>query len=45
MITKTKVWELICRELKEAERSRKMTSTILNKIKDIPQNANPDQST
>ena len=46
MITKSKFWELICRELKESKRDeKKLISTIIDKIKETPQHADPDQST
>jgi hypothetical protein len=43
MITKSKFWELIQRSLKESDRSQKFMSAIIKRIKETPQNANPDQ--
>ena len=37
MITKNKIWKLIVDEMIISERSKKITSEILEKIKDIPQ--------
>ena len=44
MITKTKFWEKIREELKEAERSKKFTAQIMKVIKGIPQDESPDDS-
>lgn len=38
MITKNKIWKLIVDEMIISERSKKITSEILEKIKDMPQN-------
>ena len=43
MITKTKFWETIQKELKEVERSRQFTAEIMNMIKDVPQNENKEK--
>jgi hypothetical protein len=40
MITKSKVWEKIKKELKEVERSKRLTAEIMNRIKDTPQDEN-----
>jgi hypothetical protein len=40
MITKTKFWEKIRKELKEVERSKKFTADIMKRIKEIPQSEN-----
>jgi|TARA_R100000315_G_C5213388_1_gene127051 hypothetical protein len=45
MITKTKFWEKIKKELKEVERSKKFTEKVINKIKGIPQNENKTRET
>ena len=37
MITKTKFWEKIIKELKEVERSKNFTQEIMKRIKEIPQ--------
>ena len=37
MITKNKLWKFIKKELVEAERSKRVTLEVLEKIKDIPQ--------
>jgi len=37
MITKTKFWKKIRTHLKEVDRSKKFTTAIMNRIKDIPQ--------
>jgi hypothetical protein len=42
MITKTKFWAKVKSELKEVERSKKVTANVMKLIKDIPQNE--DQS-
>tara|TARA_Y100000592_G_C5212225_1_gene195455 strand:+ start:135 stop:260 length:126 start_codon:yes stop_codon:yes gene_type:complete len=38
MITKTKFWKNIVKQLKEAERSKQFTTEIMERIKGIPQN-------
>ena len=43
MITKNKMWNLIRKELVIAERSKKLTQKVLEKIKDIPQDENKDR--
>jgi hypothetical protein len=43
MITKTKFWEKIKKELKEVERSKKFTAEIMNRIKGIPQDENKNR--
>tara|TARA_Y100000004_G_C8725033_1_gene331772 strand:+ start:237 stop:374 length:138 start_codon:yes stop_codon:yes gene_type:complete len=40
VITKTKFWKLVRKELKEMERSQNLTAQVMTKIKDIPQNEN-----
>ncbi len=40
MITKTKFWKTIQKELKDIEQSKKFTAEIMQKIKDIPQDEN-----
>ncbi len=37
MITKTKFWEKIIKELKESERSKNFTQEVMKRIKEIPQ--------
>jgi len=44
MITKTPFWKTIVKELKEAERSKKITSDIMRLIKETPQNENKSES-
>ena len=45
MITKTKFWEKIRKELKEVERSKKFTAEIMKRIKGTPQNENKESTT
>ena len=45
MITKTKFWKKIKKELKEVERSKSFTAAIMKRIKDIPQNENKKEET
>ncbi len=45
MITKTKIWKLIVDEMIISERSKKITSEILEKIKDIPQHEDKTRET
>ena len=45
MITKTKFWQRIKKELKEVERSKHFTSEIMKRIKDIPQNEDKTKET
>lgn len=37
MITKTKFWTTIREQLKNIERSKKITQTVMEKIKEMPQ--------
>lgn len=37
MITKTKFWEKIIKELKEVKRSKNFTQEVMKRIKEIPQ--------
>jgi hypothetical protein len=37
VITKTKFWEKIIKELKEVERSKNFTQEVMKRIKEIPQ--------
>jgi hypothetical protein len=37
MITKTQFWTTIREQLKDIERSKKITQTVMEKIKEIPQ--------
>jgi hypothetical protein len=37
MITKTNFWKLIKKELKETERSKSIINTVMEKIKELPQ--------
>lgn len=43
MITKTNFWKKIQTELKEVERSKKLMSKIMKRIKDTPQNENKNR--
>lgn len=43
MITKTKFWKLIKKELKNIEQSEKLTAEIMKRIKDIPQDENKNK--
>lgn len=45
MITKTKFWMSIQKELKEMEQSKKFTAAIMEKIKDIPQDEDKKKET
>ncbi len=45
MITKNKIWKLIVDEMIISERSKKITSEILEKIKDIPQHEDKTRET
>lgn len=40
MITQTPFWKTIVKELKEFERSKQLTTNIMNKIKELPRNEN-----
>jgi hypothetical protein len=40
MITKTKLWKKIRKELKEVERSKHFTTEIMKRIKGTPQDEN-----
>ena len=42
MITKTKFWEKIIKELKEVERSKNFTQEVMKRIKEIPQDEAKD---
>lgn len=44
MITKTSLWKKIVEELKETERSKQITSQIMRRIKETPQNENKSES-
>tara|TARA_Y100001938_G_C7928760_1_gene348261 strand:- start:561 stop:698 length:138 start_codon:yes stop_codon:yes gene_type:complete len=44
MITKSKVWKNIVKELREVERSKNFTKNIMKRIKDIPQNENKKET-
>jgi hypothetical protein len=43
MITKTKFWRTIQKELKKAERSKQLTAEIMKMIKDMPQDENKNR--
>jgi len=43
MITKTKFWRTIKKELKEVERSKQFTAEIMKMIKDVPQDENKNR--
>ena len=45
MITKNKFWKFIRQELIISERSKKITLTVLEKIKDIPQDEDKTRET
>ena len=45
MITKSKFWKQIISELKNIERSKKITENVMQIIKDRPQNENKHQYT
>ena len=45
MITKNKFWKNIVKHLKEVERSKKFTTEIMKRIKDIPQDENKTRET
>lgn len=45
MITKSKFWKFIREELRNSERSKKITLEVLEKIKDIPQDENKTRET
>jgi len=40
MITKTKIWKSIREQLKESQRSKKITEEIMRRIKETPQSEN-----
>jgi hypothetical protein len=40
MITKTKFWKDLIKQLKEVERSKQFTTEIMERIKGIPQDEN-----
>ena len=43
MITKTKFWKKIQKQLKEVERSKQFTAEIMKRIKDTPQDENKNR--
>jgi len=43
MITKTKIWRTIQKELKEVERSKQFTAEIMKMIKGVPQDENKNR--
>ncbi len=43
MITKNKIWKKIVEELKEVERSKKITADIMKRIKGMPQDENKNR--
>lgn len=45
MITKTKFWETIIKELKQVERSRNLRQEIMKRIKEIPQDEDKTRET
>lgn len=45
MITKTKFWKTIQEQLKEVERSKQFTASIMELVKEIPQDENINQGT
>lgn len=45
MITKTNFWKLIKKELKEAERSKIIINTVMEKIKELPQDEDNPKAT
>ena len=45
MITKTSFWKLIKKELKETKRSKIIISTVMEKIKELPQDENNSKTT
>ena len=45
MITKTEFWKSIQKELKNIEQSKKLTSEIMKRIKDTPQDENKTRKT
>ena len=45
MITKTEFWKSIQEGLKDIEQSKKLTSEIMKRIKDISQNENEKKKT
>ena len=42
MITKTKFWKLVQKELKDLERSKKITSLVMEQIKTLKQDEDKD---
>lgn len=44
MITKTSFWKLIKKELKETERSKSIINIVMEKIKELPQDENNNES-
>jgi hypothetical protein len=45
MITKTSFWKIIQKELKETERSKNIINTVMEKIKELPQDENNSKTT
>ncbi len=45
MISKTKFWKTIQEQLKEVERSKQFTASIMELVKEIPQDENINQRT
>ena len=45
MITKTSFWKLIKKELKETKRSKIIINTVMEKIKELPQDENNSKAT
>ena len=45
MITKTNFWKIIQKELKETERSKNIINTVMEKIKELPQDENNSKAT
>lgn len=43
MITKTKIWKSIREQLKETERSKRLTKAVMNRIKELPQDENKNK--
>ena len=45
MITRTNFWKLIQKELKETERSKVIINTVMEKIKELPQDEDKPETT
>ena len=43
MITKTETWKKIQQSLKEVERSKRLMATVMERIKETPQDENKNQ--